>query len=1618
MNLLSKLRKVFGMQTVQELQNELSDILKAESDNMAMRESLAEMYSEQQNAMNARHNFDIETAARVTERYNEFMIDYVPEFKKAKTQFEDIGLKKEKLQDRINKAKSGHFKDNDTNRKKGIVGMPYGHKNMVHVETREENVGKDLTKLEYKLRYPKKNTLMFVSPTKLMERHLLDDPNFSILNKTNQIGKRVDKAKEYLNNYVADQRWINPNTKERDEYSKATFEPSIASIENGKLGFTDGRHRVLAAKELGFPEVAIEVPKRQVHLFDDMKSESKGKSLLDAIAPNMAKNLSDILSNPTIKKALDNGTLDAKSLIEKVINAKTGKNHKYIHRKPDGKGGWVYTYKDDDKAIKLSKEENLEHEDTGLTFGQYTDKAFLVGGKTKENLDLLRSIKKDLGVGIFVTKLSAWMFPTSFQDRVLGYIFSKASKEGKDDIASQALNQKNSSLSKGDEVSISGVEGKVEKNVSDSEDIKYNVTLKSGEKLEGVSEKVLDVQPETNDKKISDIVSNAQPENRAKTEKKLYGLKPVADVHNYSLPEYLKMHGLTEDDIQSVITAFTNPKTKDEVQKRASSGGRSGEYKSNSGSEGLTKRQLIGKLVYQHYQAVKAAIEQGLELKPEVLNLYSDLKDAYSTKRKELSEEHKRKISEALKGRGKPESEKPENESNDNESDKSSNVDNFSPKDGQVFEFTGDTSSKENPISIKTKDYSDFDPKNIKIPNPKNILSKDRPKYIPEINLDKFSNNFALSSAQIGVNKYLVALDSFNKKGGASSLSVSNINSDSDFAIMSLDLLIATEKYYKSFIRETRKAKEKALHEARVERRVKGFNEIMDKLKSGSFSIESGRYGVGKRIAVNIDGGNYYKSISGDSPTKEEINDALNELNDRLKSELSSKPDTVRIVPIKSDSITRDQKNMIKHVYPKNSDGSFMKDSDVYEVYRVLMQDKGQKSIDLDLQAENDLSTFTKGRETSFGDSNTNNALLDKFGVKVKRQNGDQINEKEISEIETALIDVESVFGATREMNKNYGLKISHSGNVGMHAMKAVGVFFDFYKAIGVTMAGGANQFGLTLAHEWAHYMDSEIGKKKGYHFYSDKSGSVANEIAKTLRNNMSKTVKANENYYNRTCECFARALELHFAVEKGNSKLFDAHGFVPKDVYETQLKPLIQQFLAENKDILKSLGIDMFVDNEKQSLDTLQKAFEAGLIDSDTFEKAQRVYKDNAENKRLKRVGKPYGKPYGKAGDQPTTEDKKEPESEEKPEKMNAEELAEHAKNSSESALQTAVKSSPDPEVRQAAHNEIDRRQKEEHIQPEKEEFTAEKKPETGEEKGAKDTKEPEKETKEKPEDGGEKEHDVTETENFKKWFNDSKIVDKNGKPKILFHGTNSNFTEFKTDMIASGTGNYGYMGLGFYFSDDEKESKSYGKNIMKTYLSIKNPFIANDKNLEKYAEKFGYEKKPVAVDTNWLLKKLKEKDIVSYNLAKNISELGYEKGWSKFLKTNNSDDAKLDLNDVSDMMEMVNPEHKQEISEHKIELLKDLFNEDPVMVKDYEDSDKPSLVYMTGFGDYSKVKDFTDMLKADGYDGVVAGSEYVVFEPNQIKSATGNEGTFDAKSNDITKSENDTLKLIEKWL
>ena len=208
------------------------------------------------------------------------------------------------------------------------------------------------------------------------------------------------------------------------------------------------------------------------------------------------------------------------------------------------------------------------------------------------------------------------------------------------------------------------------------------------------------------------------------------------------------------------------------------------------------------------------------------------------------------------------------------------------------------------------------------------------------------------------------------------------------------------------------------------------------------------------------------------------------------------------------------------------------------------------------------------------------------------------------------------------------------------------------------------------------------------------------------------------------------------------------------------------------------------------------------------------------------------------------------------------------------------------------------------------------------------------------------------TESKFFKKWFGNSKVVDENGKPLIVYHGSEENFDTF--DRSKLGSKSMDIMSyLGFHFTPNKEMAERLfvkaNTDIMPVYLNIKNPYIAKESDLVKEALLFA---------------KKNNKIPSSVNLEK-IFKMPYF-----------SQDGKSIINVLSD------------------DASKIYYDETPLI--DYKDI----------------TMDYLNHLKEQGYDGIKYINQiewadenrydYIAFKPEQIKSVN-NQGTFDASNPNI---------------
>lgn len=216
------------------------------------------------------------------------------------------------------------------------------------------------------------------------------------------------------------------------------------------------------------------------------------------------------------------------------------------------------------------------------------------------------------------------------------------------------------------------------------------------------------------------------------------------------------------------------------------------------------------------------------------------------------------------------------------------------------------------------------------------------------------------------------------------------------------------------------------------------------------------------------------------------------------------------------------------------------------------------------------------------------------------------------------------------------------------------------------------------------------------------------------------------------------------------------------------------------------------------------------------------------------------------------------------------------------------------------------------------------------------------------------------TESSYFKKWFGNSKVVDENGKPLVVYHGTAAKFDAFSYDKIGT---NGTVEGVGFYFTDDADTAAGYKKidgEVKECYLSIQKPLEHNSHFLS-----------------------FDDIKNIIYKAAELQSE-EYEEDLKDSFVSNYADTYSMDF-------------------EYAVE-------EAAYMIYSEDKSDTD----MLGEIAYAANSEFANRATTlvTGYDGVITngygnlgqggGNFYIPFNPEQIKSVN-NEGYFDSYNDNI---------------
>lgn len=94
--------------------------------------------------------------------------------------------------------------------------------------------------------------------------------------------------------------------------------------------------------------------------------------------------------------------------------------------------------------------------------------------------------------------------------------------------------------------------------------------------------------------------------------------------------------------------------------------------------------------------------------------------------------------------------------------------------------------------------------------------------------------------------------------------------------------------------------------------------------------------------------------------------------------------------------------------------------------------------------------------------------------------------------------------------------------------------------------------------------------------------------------------------------------------------------------------------------------------------------------------------------------------------------------------------------------------------------------------------------------------------------------------TDAFQRWFGDSKAVDADGKPLVVYHGTKGDFAEFEPNesgiFFAARPEAASAYAIGW-----EDEGAANGGNVIPAYLSLQNPLTTTREWLTKFADRVG---------------------------------------------------------------------------------------------------------------------------------------------------------------------------------
>ena len=240
--------------------------------------------------------------------------------------------------------------------------------------------------------------------------------------------------------------------------------------------------------------------------------------------------------------------------------------------------------------------------------------------------------------------------------------------------------------------------------------------------------------------------------------------------------------------------------------------------------------------------------------------------------------------------------------------------------------------------------------------------------------------------------------------------------------------------------------------------------------------------------------------------------------------------------------------------------------------------------------------------------------------------------------------------------------------------------------------------------------------------------------------------------------------------------------------------------------------------------------------------------------------------------------------------------------------------------------------------------------------------------------------------TPEFKRWFGNSKVVDENGNPKVMYHGTARNITVFKPKQANA------------IFLTDKPD-------FAKTFAETSDTHIVYEK----------FKELPLTVKEKVMkqaLKLAKQNGIIDVANAKfamqtaltdgNLSKYGIDWHLRKFME------PYLDTGE-NIMPVFVRAEKPFDFAQYDEDSLNALLNNSPEVIGKYQNKLDKYTLSLIANGSWEQIEktDVQNRLKDLKFDSFYVKEKNVknlaVFDSSQIKSAIGNVGTYDETNPDI---------------